>query len=123
MVTGTGLLIVLLIRQMHGDRADLGFTWEVQPASEGSKAQGRTQACLQGGSGQKRDWRAGQRQSNLQQGSQGGRGLGSAEEGLWTLEGRWRSQVRLHKATKACGYLQGPGIHNVPLAPTFLLKF
>lgn len=85
LVTETDLLTVLIVRQMHADKAGLGFTWEVQPASEGSKAQGRAQACLWGGSSQKQDWRAGQRQRYLQQGSQGGRGLGWAEEGLWTM--------------------------------------
>lgn len=68
---GAGPLTVLIIRQKHGDRASLGFTWQVQPASEGSKAQGRVQACQRDGSSQKQNLRACLRQSYLQQGSQG----------------------------------------------------
>lgn len=37
-------LIVRIIRQKHGNSVSLGFTEEVQPASEGSTAQGRVQA-------------------------------------------------------------------------------
>lgn len=70
-VRGAGPLTVLIIRQEHGDRASLRFTSEIQPASEGNKAQGRVQARQWDGSSQNQDWRACLRQSHLQQGSQG----------------------------------------------------